>query len=925
MPLATAALAAALLAGTMSIHGLASVPANPYLQSARQLERKNDLKGAEIQLRNAAQADPANGAIMLELATVYLRLGDANAAQAELFSAQMHGVKEEQVAPLMAQALLETGQFGDLLRDIPAGNRNPKTESIVRTARGMAQLALGEVADAQTMLSDAERLDPKSIAPKIAIARLYLGQSKIDDATKKIDEALSLQPKNSQALEVKGLALLMGGKPDAAVQQFTAAINANPRDVQPLLDRANVEINTGKVDLADKDIDAALAIAPGGGMAMFLKAQSDARHGNFKDADDILNKLRGVMDRLPNAYLLSAEVKLKLNQPAQAEDELNRLIAKRPNEPKAYQLLGMISFHKGDVDRAISLLEKSLTLAPHDGATMTALAQAYVSHGELDKAQALFAQAAQLQPKNANLQAASAATKFAAGDREASLAELAGLFKGGNGSLAAGPPLVLGTLQTGDIGQADAVASTLVKHDAGNVLYQELLAMVRVAEHNYPAAETLYTNVLAKQPGLLAARRDLAQIYMATNRPAAAKKLFQDALAKNPSDLKSVQALADLDVQTKDYDGAIKLFARAQELSPSDPTPSLHIVSVEEIQRKWPDALARVHGLQTRFANNPAVADAVAQVKFGSGDHAGALSEYERAAAAFPKAAPIWAHYAGALAAQKDYVRAMDAASKAIALDPNDKALKGSFVYLTYLAKGPDAAISQAETFMAPNPAEPGGALLTAQVMVSQGKRPEAISLLEKWQSHSPSGPVALSLAGLFRADNQPAKATAVLEKWTTAHPDDAASSNYLAEIYGATGKPDLALAQYERLAAQRPNDPVVLNNLAWFYDQRHDPRAVTVARKAAAIAPKSGSIADTLGWILMNGGDKAGALKYLGFASASMPTDAAIQYHYAFALSKDGQRDAAKSVLQRVMSLKADPQILSSARILLAAESQGH
>jgi thioredoxin-like negative regulator of GroEL len=81
--------------------------ADTYLQSAHQLEKANDLRGAEIQLRNAAQSEPANGAIRLELARIYLRLGNPNSAQAELFAAHSRGADDSVAAPLMAQAMLE--------------------------------------------------------------------------------------------------------------------------------------------------------------------------------------------------------------------------------------------------------------------------------------------------------------------------------------------------------------------------------------------------------------------------------------------------------------------------------------------------------------------------------------------------------------------------------------------------------------------------------------------------------------------------------------------------------------------------------------------------------------------------------------------------------------------------------------------------
>lgn len=84
-------------------------------------------------------------------------------------------------------------------------------------------------------------------------------------------------------------------------------------------------------------------------------------------------------------------------------------------------------------------------------------------------------------------------------------------------------------------------------------------------------------------------------------------------------------------------------------------------------------------------------------------------------------------------------------------------------------------------------------------------------------------------------------------------------------------------------------------------------------------LAPASGSVADTLGWILIEQGDTADAAKYLGQASASRPADSTIQYHYAVLLSKTGKSDQARDVLQKMMKLNMHADTKNQAQTLLA------
>ena len=134
--LAAAAFVAPVLAGLSagSIHAApASQEASFYIRSGQRLLDNNDLKGAEIQFRNAAQRAPQDGEIRLDLAEIYLREGDVNAAVAELIAAKQRNMQGERYDFLRADVLFRTGDYGTLLREIPAATRTPAVESMVRT------------------------------------------------------------------------------------------------------------------------------------------------------------------------------------------------------------------------------------------------------------------------------------------------------------------------------------------------------------------------------------------------------------------------------------------------------------------------------------------------------------------------------------------------------------------------------------------------------------------------------------------------------------------------------------------------------------------------------------------------------------------------------------------------------------------------
>jgi len=873
--------------------------ADSYLQDARSREKANDFRGAIIQLRNAAQAEAANGAIHLELARVYLKVGNPNAAQAELF-----------------------GQYGELLKNVPAGSRPARIESVVRTYRGMAAAALKETQNARAMFTDAERLDQNSSLPLIGEARLLMTEHQYEAAQRKADAALNIEPHNPDAMDAKAMVIALRGNFDAAIHQLNAALAIDPKNTRLLLDRANLKLQRNNFDEAAKDVARVLELQPSNGMALFLEASIDAEKGKFKEADAIIEKMRGALHYFHPAYLLAAQVKLKLNQVSQAEEFLQKYISQGGDQPRAYELLGFIALKRGDSGKAIEMLETALKMAPGDAEAAGLLGQAYVAHGDLDKAKMVFNQAALGAPGNTAIALQRAVTDFSSGDREAGFGELRNVFRNGKGNLAAGPPLVLEAIQMGRLDDAAAAAQELVTRDPGAAIYQELLALVRMRQGNNAVAEVLLRNLLSRNPNLESARRHLAQIYLRTNRVGEAKKLYQDRLRANPSDIESILALTDISFRQKDDAGAMKLLGDAQARLPKDPRPSLKILSILESRKKWREAVSRAKALQAKFPNEPLAQDALAHLYLASGNRAASVAAYQIATAKFPDNAILFTHYAGALAAGKDYAKAANAALRAVQLEPRSPDLKRAFVTLTYLAKGVEAALSAGKQAFGK---EDLAALVVAEVLEANNNRPAAIALLERTQSQSPSGNGAVELASLYARAQQTGKALTTLQAWATAHPADIDGRYALARLYSVMGKYDQATAQYEWVASKRPEDPVILNNLAWLYDNKRDPRARGVAERALRLAPASASIADTLGWILVKQGDSAGSVKYLQQASVNMPDNGTIQYHYAVALSKKGDADQARAVVQRVLVSKASADTLAGARALLQTLKAAH
>jgi predicted Zn-dependent protease len=160
-----------------------------YVKSAQRLIQNKDFKGAEIQLRNAVQRAPQDGMLRMQLAELYLVMGNTSSAEAELIAARQRGVTDERLAMLTAEVMFRNGEIGELLRQVPRAIARRRSRVVVRMYRGLADLSLGQMNDAQAMLADRRdasiqkpcRRRSRSVRQLFADARFRRRNRKVDE------------------------------------------------------------------------------------------------------------------------------------------------------------------------------------------------------------------------------------------------------------------------------------------------------------------------------------------------------------------------------------------------------------------------------------------------------------------------------------------------------------------------------------------------------------------------------------------------------------------------------------------------------------------------------------------------------------------------------------------------------------------------
>jgi putative PEP-CTERM system TPR-repeat lipoprotein len=875
--------------------------ASSYLQNAQALMTKGDLRGASIELRNAARVAPNNADIHLELAKIYLMLSNLPSAEAEARTALQRNGDEGKIAPVLAEILLRAGKYEALLRDVPAGNRPAAEESAVRLYRGHAYISLHQLTQAEPLMRDAERLDPNSVGAKLGMARLLMAEGKATEGEQEIDQALKVAPRDSHAEIAKADILRSRGDADGALAYLNDVLSREPQNMTARLGRVNLLIAKNQMNVASQEIHTIIGEMPDNFQANYLQALVDARQGHLDQAYARLQKYVERFRDFPAGYLLLGDVEFAQGKLSEAEDSLTKFLGRVPNNAMAIRLVAEIALRNKNPGMAVQYLEPLVKVTPGDNTAWVLLANAYLAQGKSDKASAALAHASAQGSSDPSFETELASTRYAAGQTDAAIEELEQAFRQSGGEDIAGPSLILADLRSKRNVEAAAAADTYAHNNPNNPVALNLLGLTRVAQSKFADAEQIFASLYRAHPDFTVAGHNLAEVYLAQGRTEDATAIYRDLVHRNPADTTSMMALSNIALSQRDVADAIGQLKQATIAAPKDPLPALRLANLYAGQKDWNDAVTVMRGLVAQFPNNLDVLDLMARIQIATGDMQGAVATYRRATEIGSTMAVLFERYAAALVAANDPKNGRDAMLRAIRLDPGNTALKAEEVEIEYKLGGVAAAQAAAKSMLPPN-ADPNiGTLWVAAALAREGKVADAESLLAAAEKSHPESALVMQHGMILAANGDTAKGAALLKSWVAGHPTDDNAHRMLADLEMQVKDWRDAQTDFESLLAKSPNDVVLLNDLAWVYLQQGNVKARTVADRAHALAPLSAAVEDTLGWVMLAQGDAKGGLPYLKAAAYGMPQDPAVQFHLAVALSRTGAMGPAREMLAKL------------------------
>lgn len=876
-------------------------------ERAQELVAQGEYRHALVELKNALQKRGDLHEARVLLAEVALWLGDPSSAAVEL--ERVAAASSDQHADLKVRIDLASGrpaQVLEMLATAVPGIAPARAELY----RGMALQGLGKNAEAEQAFRAAAQADPSMLEAQVGIAESQAVRGDATGAVELTRKLIDQHPQSALAWYAHGSMLARSGNSNETKAALLRARELAgkqlevPRQAALLATLIELQLADREIDAARANLDAINRLVPASPLAMLVSARVSMATNDYVAAANGLRRLVNASPRFTQArYMLGAALVAQGNL-EQASLELTQVVEQTPQNVEARQLLAQVRMRLRDPDGALRVLVPAVQSDAGNSRLMSLFESVRVHAGADAGTIDTLERAVRAAPDNRalQLQLASAYLQSGAAGKAIEL-----LRSNSEAVPEARREALLLQAITQSEGKAAARArlETLLKAHSSDPGVVSLAAGFYASQGEQDRSRTLLNEALAKNPKQAELLLALARVEWSARRMDAARSALQRLIDAHPDNNLAQLTLIDLELAQGNSSAAVERLQAMHEANPKAVEPSMLLARLALARDDAKEADRYVTAALQAAPNRGDVLQSAGSLYLESGRFDQALALFQDATQNNSSSPQAWLNLARAQLGLSQRGPARESLERALNLQPNWLPAVGTLAFLELQDGNGDSALARIEALKRDRTNDPAVLALEGEIYTVLHRYPEASRSFEAAAAMRPSAPLAAKIFQSRFAGKLP-EPTAPLEHWVREHPDDLGFRTVLADAYIKIGKPRQASEQYRQILQREPRHVQSLNNLAWLYHEMRDERALATARQAYALAPKAAAVQDTLGWILVESGQVTEGLPILEQAAARPNAAGDIQYHYASALARAGQRQTAKERLTELLAQEA-------------------
>jgi putative PEP-CTERM system TPR-repeat lipoprotein len=864
---------------------------------------------AVIDLKNLVAAEPQNAKARALLAEALVASGEIQAGAVEVQKAKDLGAPKEMTIVPECRVFLVAREFEKVLSQCKLGSASAGTQVALQVLQGGALLSLGRAAEAKAAFQVALTAEPGNIEALLGLAGAMYTVDGPPAAQALLEKAPDSIKQQSRYWIGKGNLLAYSGDFAGAERAFANAFekaDKNPGSTERLAALralAEAQVRQGKVKEATASSEQLIKAFPNNPMVKQLRGQVAAASGDLEMARTLLEEAVAAMPENYDARLALGMVNLQQGNRGQAEMHFAAVVANQPDNARAQRLLTEARAGSQPPEATLESLKQVLAQPTVDTSVLAMAGRLSLAAGDREQGIEYLtraaAQATAAQSPDAQFEAATGLVM--AGDFDRAIETLKAMPEGGATANQREKMLMLALLRKGDKQKAVAEAEALISRSGNDPAARNLAGSVFSAVGKLDAAREQFDAALKLKPNDPETLSNLARLDLVERDTESAKARFRQILEADPKNLIAELGMAIAASAQGDSKESEKWLQKATADHPASLDAQLALVRFYVGRRDFGKARAVIDEALKKVPDDASLLNARGLVMLGLNDTPGAIASFKQATERAPNVYGYSLNLARAHLANRDIKGALDVLNNVLKQDPKYVPAL-TFAAAVVLEEGDiEKATGYVERLKQVAPTAQSTYAAEGDLAMVQKRYGQA---LESYRKAAASGTNLALVMAEYRAATMagsphPSKA---LEDWVKVHPDDFTAGVFLAEARQRNGDTSGAVELYESLLTKQPDNAVVLNNLAVLYGITGNPKALEVARKAYAAAPKSPGIQDTYGWLLFQSGETGKAMELLSEAISGMPDNAEVQYHYAAVLAKQGRVSQAIPLLKKAI-----------------------
>lgn len=372
------------------------------MTSARCAFRLGEAEQARSVLSSISENDLSGSAERLELAALYVDIGDCSAA-VRLADKLPIKIKDSDALPLRARCHLRAGNKKDLAALIPLARTQARQKPAITINFAEILFSGGFYKETVDLTNRVIAASPNDFEALLLLAKSKISLRDLTAAKTHLTKAEEIRPRSAELFFARSLLETEEGNYQAAYESLERSLTLNSNNPGTLAQYVIAALRVGQSGRAVKAAEKLLVLQPQNLEYSYLYGIAALQTDDLQKAEAALSKYVEARPGDSRGCLaLGLAYAAQNNKLSLARQQMQKCLTIDPDNFEAAFQLGLSYKTEGDFAKAAEYFEQAVKLSPDYAAALRDLGTVYLQTGAEAKARPLLEKAVRLNPNDAD-------------------------------------------------------------------------------------------------------------------------------------------------------------------------------------------------------------------------------------------------------------------------------------------------------------------------------------------------------------------------------------------------------------------------------------------------------------------------------------------------------------------------------------------